>query len=54
MELITALACRHGCLERGPVFRFAMHHVIEPDDPLAMFSTEWRQVGGSSIVGRYS
>jgi hypothetical protein len=40
--LITALACLYtpAYLERGPVYRFNMNHILEPDDPCEMFPME--------------
>ena len=45
--LITALACPYNPahLERGPVFRFNVNHVVEPDSPLEMFPMEMVTVG---------
>jgi len=31
-------------IERGPVYQFSMQHVVEPDDPLAMFPIEYETV----------
>jgi hypothetical protein len=31
-------------MDRGPVWRFNLHHVVEPDDPLEMFRTELQEV----------
>ena len=47
-ELITALACPYNPahLDRGPVFRFNVNHVVEPDDPHEMFRTRWYGVEG--------
>ena len=46
--LITALACPYNPahLDRGPVFRFNVNHVVEPDDPHEMFRTRWYGVEG--------
>lgn len=48
--LITALACPYNPahLERGPIFRFNVNHVVEPDGPLEMFPMEMVTVGASS------
>lgn len=35
--LITGVACPYNYMERGPVYRFNMNHVVEPDDPCEMF-----------------
>jgi hypothetical protein len=32
-------------IERGPVYRFALHHVVEVDDPLELFRIEHLAVG---------
>lgn len=42
--LITGLACPHSYLERGPVFRFNVNHVVEPDDEREMFPIEFYEV----------
>lgn len=44
--LITALACPYSYLERGAVYRFNVNHVVEPDDPLEMFPTDFIEIGG--------
>jgi hypothetical protein len=31
-------------MEKGPVYRFNLHHVVVPDDPLEMFRTEMQEV----------
>ena len=31
-------------MDRGPVYRFNLHHVVQPDDPLEMFRTEMLEV----------
>lgn len=49
--LITALACPYNPahLERGAVYRFNLNHVVEPDDPNALFPREdWRINGASA------
>ncbi len=40
--LITGLAFPYspGVLVRGPVYRFNMNHLVEPDDPYQMFPTD--------------
>ncbi len=45
--LITAVACLYSpaYLERGPVYRFCVNHVVEPDDPYEMFPIEYMTVG---------
>jgi Acyclic terpene utilisation family protein AtuA len=45
--LITALAAPFSpaYLERGPVYRFNVNHVVEVDDPLEMFPIESIEVG---------
>ena len=47
--LITALACPYNPahLDRGPVYRFNVNQVVEPDDPYEMFRTRWYAVEGS-------
>jgi hypothetical protein len=49
--LITALACPYNPahLDRGPVYRFNVNHVVEPDDPLEMFRTRWYGIEGAMI-----
>jgi len=44
--LITALACPYNPahLDRGPVYRFNVNHVVEPDDPLEMFRLRYANV----------
>lgn len=44
---ITGMACLYSpaYLERGPVYRFCVNHVIEPDDPCEMFPIEYINVG---------
>jgi hypothetical protein len=44
--LITALALPYNALERGPVFRFNVNHVVEPDDPFEMFPMQVFQIDG--------
>lgn len=31
-------------IERGPIYRFSLRHVVEPDDPLQMFPIHYEQV----------
>ena len=47
--LITALACPYNPahLDRGPVYRFNINHVVEPDDPHEMFRTRWYAIEGA-------
>ena len=47
--LITALACPYNPahLDRGPIYRFNVNHVLEPDDPLEMFPMEMVTVDGT-------
>jgi hypothetical protein len=44
---ITGVACLYSpaYLERGPVYRFCVNHVLEPDDPYEMFPIEYVNVG---------
>ena len=44
--LITGIACPFSpaYLDRGPVYRFNVNHVVEVDDPLEMFNIEHVQV----------
>jgi len=44
---ITGMACPYSpaYLERGPVYRFCVNHVVAPDDPYEMFPIEHVQVG---------
>jgi hypothetical protein len=44
---ITGMACPYSpaYLERGPVYRFCVNHVLEPDDPYEMFPIEHVDVG---------
>lgn len=46
--LITALACPYNPahLDRGPVYRFNVNHVVEPDQPLEMFRIRHGAVRG--------
>ncbi len=45
--LITGVACIYSpaYIERGPVYRFCVNHVVEPDDPYEMFPIEQINVG---------
>ena len=31
-------------VNRGPVYRFNLNHIVTPDDPLEMFRTEFVEV----------
>ena len=42
--LITAVACPYNPIDRGPVYRFNVNHVVEPDDPCEMFPMELFEV----------
>ncbi len=44
---ITGMACPYSpaYLERGPVYRFCVNHVVLPDDPYEMFPIEHIDVG---------
>ena len=44
---ITGMACPYSpaYLERGPVYRFCVNHVVQPDDPYEMFPIEHVSVG---------
>jgi hypothetical protein len=48
--LITGIACPFSPahLDRGPVYRFNLNHVVEVDDPLEMFKIEIEEVGRSA------
>jgi len=43
--LITAVALPYNALDRGPVYRFNLNHVVLPDDPYEMFPMELIDVG---------
>lgn len=45
--LITGVACPYNYLERGPVYRFNVNHVVEPDHPCEMFPMELVEVAGA-------
>lgn len=47
---ITGFACLHNPaeLERGPIWRFNLNHVAEPDDWRDMFRLEIVQIGGAA------
>jgi len=47
--LITGVACPYNYMERGPVYRFNVNHVVEPDDPCEMFRMELSQVRGAAV-----
>lgn len=44
---VTGMACPYSpaYLERGPVYRFCVNHVVEPDDPYEMFPIEHVEIG---------
>jgi hypothetical protein len=48
--LITTIACPFSpaYLDRGPVYRFNLNHVVQVDDPLEMFRIEHVRVGSPS------
>lgn len=50
--LVTALACPYNPahLERGPVYRFTLNHVVEPDSPTEMFPMELFAVNGADCA----
>lgn len=48
--LITGVACPYNYLERGPVYRFNVNHVLEPDDPCEMFPMELLRVQGGKTT----
>jgi hypothetical protein len=43
----TSFACLHNPahIERGPVYRFNLHHVAIPQSPLALFRTKFMEIG---------
>jgi hypothetical protein len=43
--LITAIALPYNALDRGPVYRFNMNHVVLPDDPYEMVRISMETVG---------
>jgi len=45
--LITAVALPYNALDRGPVYRFNMNHVVLPDDPHEMFPMQLEKVQGA-------
>lgn len=49
--LITGLAFPYSPAEisRGPAFRFNLHHVVTPKDPLEMFPTTWHQINHAAV-----
>ena len=49
--LITALACPYNPahLDRGPVYRFNVNHVVEPNDPCEMFPMDLFEVQGARV-----
>ena len=44
--LITAVALPYNALDRGPVYRFNMNHVVLPGDPHEMFRMQLEKVQG--------
>jgi len=46
--LITSLACPYNHLDRGPVYRFNVNHVVEPSDPYEMFPMTIVEIGASA------
>ncbi len=48
--LITALACPYNPahLDRGPIFRFNVNHVLAPDEPCEMFPMDLLDVKGDA------
>ncbi|MGQ0751526.1 MAG: acyclic terpene utilization AtuA family protein [Betaproteobacteria bacterium] len=42
--LITAVACPYNPIDRGPVYRFNVNHVVEPDEPWEMFPMDLFEV----------
>jgi hypothetical protein len=48
--LITAVALPYNALDRGPVYRFNMNQVVEPEDPFEMFPMELVEVGRASLA----
>lgn len=47
--LITGVACPYNYMERGPVYRFNVNHVVEPDEPCEMFPMELVEVDGATV-----
>ena len=45
--LMTTMACPYNpaYLKRGPIYRFTVNHVVEPDDPCEMFPMDLVKVG---------
>ena len=41
----AAVALPYNALDRGPVYRFNLNHVVLPDDPYEMFPMELIDVG---------
>jgi len=50
--LITGVACPYNYLERGPVYRFNVNHVVEPDDPCEMFPTDYVTIATGAARSR--
>lgn len=49
--LITAVALPYNALDRGPVYRFNMNQVVQPDDPYEMFPMDIVDLGGGAAPG---
>lgn len=45
--LITGIACPYNQFERGDVYRFNLNHVVQVDDPMAMFRLELSDVAAA-------
>ena len=45
--MMTTMACPYNpaYLKRGPIYRFNVNHVVEPDDPYEMFPMELIKIG---------
>ena len=46
----TRMSVNPAHLDRGPVYRFNVNHVVEPDDPYEMFRMEFLEVNGSQFA----
>jgi hypothetical protein len=48
--MMTTMACPYNpaYLKRGPIYRFNVNHVVEPDDPCEMFPMELVQIGAGN------
>ena len=44
---MTTMACPYNpaYLKRGPIYRFNVNHIVEPDDPYEMFPMEMVNIG---------